>query len=468
MKTRLACLTCFALLWAAQLGWSAQFTVQDATLYVAAPADVKATLTPDAPEATLELPGGLVPGSLQATQGDAIISVVAQPIRGEDLLAADLHGDKISSYRVQLTGLQAGQLVELSFRTNGLRWTPSSSLRLTGAEGRFQTQASITNDALDLTGARLRLMSGYVGGAAFDYEAYGQAMAELGRSFSPAGEGELHLVAELPSTDVPKGGIRQVPLLSAKVSVTRSYQWSTGSESEYEGSFRSRPERAQALYSFPNSASQGLPESRVTVFEGDSAVGSGYLAWTPEGETALIAVPTVRGLQVSRREDSKPHPETWTNTRTVKLALDNSRSEALTVKVTEKLPYRWEDDSSGGSKRVYEFSQQPSEASKKGAFVWEVEAPAHKTAEITYSYQEPVDLSPSASPPLRPMTRPSNTSTWWMRRTPPCDRTRLAIRSASFSRAVLWSIASRSRPMWSAPSWRPGWGTRTTSARRLR
>jgi hypothetical protein len=88
-------------------------------------------------------------------------------------------------------------------------------LRLTSAEGRFQTQASITNTALDLTGARLRLMSGYVGGVGLDYDAYSQAMADLGRSFSPASEGGLHLVAELPSTDVPKGGIRQVPLRSA-------------------------------------------------------------------------------------------------------------------------------------------------------------------------------------------------------------------------------------------------------------
>jgi hypothetical protein len=316
--------------------------------------------------------------------------VVAQPIRGESRVP---HLPEVDSYRVQLVGLQAGLPVDLTFRTNGLRWTPSSSLRLTSTEGRFQTQASIANDALDLTGARLRLMSGYVGGAGFDYEAYGQAMADLGRSFSPASEGELHLAADLPSTDVPKGGIRQVPLLSAKVSVTRSYQWNTGSDSEYAESFHSRPERAQALYGFPNSTSQGLPESQVTVFEGDAAVGSGYLAWTPAGETALIVVPTVRGLQVRRREDSTPHPETWANTRTVKLTLDNSRSEALKVKVTEKLPYRWEDDSGGGSKRVYEFSQQPGEASKKGAFAWDVEAPAHKTAEIRYSYQEPVDLS---------------------------------------------------------------------------
>ncbi len=94
-----------------------------------------------------------------------------------------------------------------------------------------------------------------------------------------------------------------------------------------------------------------------------------------------------------RREDRTPHPQTWSNTRTVTLTLDNGRSEALAVRVTERLPYRGEDESGGGSKRVYEFSRQPSANGGKGTFVWDVEAPAHQTAEITYSYQEPVDLS---------------------------------------------------------------------------
>jgi hypothetical protein len=379
--------------------YPAQLTVQQATLYVAAPAEVQAAFRPEGQTADLDLPGGLLPDSLQAAQGEAALSPSLQPVYKPQ---QGLTPPQVDRYRAQLTNLRAGQEVHLSFRTNGLQWNPAGTLDVSGDRGRLEVLASITNDALDLTGVHLRLVSGYVGrggetaspfGDDPEFVSYLEMLREAGRA-QAASAGGLHLAMELDAVDIPRGSRRPVPFVSSDVTVAGSYRWDTYPPGGEEG-MPAGAQRAHALYSFVNVASRPLPDGKVTVTEGGAVVGTGYAAWTPPGEMALVAVAGVQGLTVRRSEEATPRPKTWETQRTTKLRLENSRDAKVTVRVLEHRRGLWgyEGYDDEDSQLVYEFSQPP-QTGTKGAFVWDVAVPAHGDATVTYSYREPVDLTP--------------------------------------------------------------------------
>lgn len=394
MKVVRGCLALALLigLWSGS-GWTAQLKVQEATLHVGAPADIVAVTTPEGSEATFDLPAGLVLDSVQATQGGAVVSPVFQPI----LEQGDLH-PQIARYQVRLAGLQPGVPVEVRFRTNDLRWTPAVSLRVVNGEGNLQVQGSLVNQSLDLTGAKLRLVTGRVGegyaGPAELYESgwdpasYQQMMAELGRDFS-FDQGGLQTVAELEKLDLPVASTRQAPLLAAKFAVTRTYRWDTQQAEEHFGG--PRPQRASTLYSFVNTSGRALPEGKVTVSEGDAVIGSGYMPSTPAGQTALVAVPSVQGISVKRRESNTPQPRTWETEHKVTLRAESGRTEQIVLHVSEQAPGDG-PSARGESERVYDFSETPQERTK-GAFVWDLTVPAHGAAEVSYSYREPINTA---------------------------------------------------------------------------
>jgi predicted secreted protein len=377
-------------------GWCAQLTVQDATLHVGAPADIVAQVIPEGTEVTFDLPRGLVPDSLQATQGETSVPAVLQPVREAGTGAEH---ERLQRYEARLSGLQPGAPVEVRFGAADLYWKPAMTLRVVNGEGNLQVQGSVTNQALEVAGARLRLVTGQVGGAygyagaaglfasGWDVETYRQAMAELGREYPAAGG--LQAVAELEKLELPVGGTRQTPLFSAKVPVTRTYRWDTRPAEPYGGA---QPQRAAALYSFRNSSDRALPEGAVSVSEGDALVGSGYMSWTPAGETALVAVPSVQGLSVKRSEATTPQPKTWETEHAVTLRAENSRGEAVTLRVSERVQERWEYGG-GQRSRVYQFSEPPQEG-QTGVFAWELRVPARGSAEVTYSYRDPIDTTP--------------------------------------------------------------------------
>lgn len=376
---------------------SAQLTVKQATLYVAAPAEVQASFIPEGQTADLDLPGGLVPDSLQATQGGTALSPSLQPIYRPQ---QGLTPPQVDHYQTRLGNLRSGQEVELSFRTNGLEWNPAATLNVSGNRGRLEITASITNDALDLTGAHLRLMSGYVGpggetaspfGDASDFASYLEMLREAGRA-QAASAGGLHLAMELDAADIRRGSRRQAPLVSSDVTVAGSYRWDTYPQREEEG-MPAGAQRAHAFYSFVNGTPRPLPDGKVAVTEGGAVVGTGYAAWTPPGEMAFVGVSSVQGLTVRRSEEATPQPKTWETERTTKLRLENSRDANVTVRVLE---HRWGLWGYGGydddeDRLVYQFSQPP-QTGTKGVFAWDVAVPAHGDATVTYSYREPVDL----------------------------------------------------------------------------
>jgi hypothetical protein len=61
------------------------------------------------------------------------------------------------------------------------------------------------------------------------------------------------------------------------------------------------------------------------VSEGGAVVGAGYAAWTPPGETAIVAIASVQGVTVRRSEETTPQPKTWETKRTTALRVENSR-----------------------------------------------------------------------------------------------------------------------------------------------
>ncbi len=379
--------------------WSSQLKVQEATLYVGAPADVKATAAADGESITFDLPKQVIPDSVQVTQADAPISAALDPVyvAGRDSSRPELGG-----YRCQLTGLRSGVSIEARFRTGGLGWKPSSILTVNGDRAKIAVQASILNQALDLTGARLRLMSGYVGGTEgfpsmamadpADYETFTLAMREYASGLGAADAGGLHLLVELTDIQLAVGGTRQVPLVSGEIPVTRSYRWDTQLDSDSYYSDYRPPQRVSGLYTIENTTATTLPEGKVTISEGAMLVGSGYMGWTPPGHKGIVAVSSVQGLAVRRDDESEPNPKAWETRRTINLRVENSRDEKVTVSITERLldwsPYDFESK----RKVAYEFSRPPREG-KPGTFQWDLTVPPHGQQTITYSFGQPVDVS---------------------------------------------------------------------------
>ncbi|UCC67848.1 MAG: hypothetical protein JSV79_12145 [Armatimonadota bacterium] len=370
--------------------WAGELRAEEATLYVGAPADVKAVVIAEGASARFDLPKLLLTGSVRATQGQAVVPVSLEPVfvPGQDPLKPEL-----DRYRAEVMGLSEGMPVEVQFRTGGLGWTPSVALDVAGEKGRITAQASITNKAVGLGGARVRLMSG---GSAnlerlppdlrLDSE---WLLRTMWRSRMAQGGGGLQLIAETTGSEAPLGATKQLPLLSSAVTVEQRYLWDT---EPGESRVSSTPEQIHAVYSFANNTGKALPEGRVTVSEGPTAVGDGYLVWTPAGETAVIAVGSAQGLTARRKHETTPMPQTWETQHRVTLQVDSSRGEPLTVRVAERLRSEWDyewDDEEG---RTYEFSQQPDEWNQD-LLAWSLPVPPRGHAEVSYSYPEPIDLS---------------------------------------------------------------------------
>ena len=398
MRSRFTILACSLSLIAgwANCAFTAALRVDEAVLYVAAPAEVSASLRAQGKSADFGLPRQLLADTVRVTQGDRTLSPLLRPAYAPRKAGQPR---RIERYQGRVSGLASNAPVKDPLSHRGLEWWPAMVLKVAGGRGRLEAQASITNNALDLTGARLRLMSGYLAEGALpfqfedpsDYESYVQVMQELGRTFAAEGGG-LHLAAELRDTNIPLGTRRQIPLLATEGSITQTYRWDTspeGAEAEERGSW---PWRARAFYSFRNNASRAIPQGNVTVSEGDTVVGSGYAAWTPPGETALVAVGSVQGLAVHRGEDAKPDSKTLETRHGVNLRVENSRKAKLTLKVVEHLSGRWGYDEANETS-VYEFSQPP-QVGNKGLLVWDLPVPAHGEASLTYARREPIDTGP--------------------------------------------------------------------------
>ena len=371
--------------------WSAQLKVQEATLYVGAPAEVKATLTFEGDSANFDLPKGLLTDSLQAMQGEASLSATVRPLYGP---RQESRPQEIEHYQAFLSGLRPGVPVEVTFRTAGLGWTPAVALAVKPEQSHLSMQASITNTALDLTGARLRLMSGSVGSPppfedTLGSEWYAGLMQDLGGASSVRKPGGLHEFTLLTGIDIPDGSTRQVHLASTDVQVARSYRWDTRPRQEEEAK---RVERAPAIYTFNNKAGLALPDGPVAVSEGDTPVGSGFVSWTEPGKTAVVAVSSVRDLTVSRGETRAPDPKTWETRRTVTLSVASRRDEPIQIRVVEHRDFDWRVAAEEETERSYEFSLAP-EMGEKGSFTWNTTVPAQQQASIIYSFGEPVDLA---------------------------------------------------------------------------
>lgn len=364
----------------------ADLLVEEAALYVASPAAVKAAVTPEGTSATFDLPKLLLPDSVAAVQDDTAVPVSLEPVfvPGQDPSKPEL-----DRYRAELTALRAGVPVTVQFRTRGLDWTPSTTLELNGNQGRINVQASVSNRSLDLSGARVRLMSGATGGVPdlppdlrLDYE---WMLRTIWRAGAAQEGGGLQQVTEVAGSELPKGGTKQIPLLASPVAVDRSYRWETAPKGSYGPA---EPERVHAVYSFANTTDTALPEGRVSVKEGGGVVGSGYMAWTPRGEEVAVAVPSMQGASVTRTEEKSPVPETWETRHSTTLHVESSRDDPFTVTVSEERDDPWYDPYEQG--RVYEFSSPP-RTGQDDAFEWVLTVAARGHAAVSYHYTEPVD-----------------------------------------------------------------------------
>ena len=103
--------------------WGADLLVEEATLYVGAPAAIDAVVTPEGTAATFDLPKLLLTDSVRVTQGQAVVPVSLEPVfvPGQDPLKPEL-----DRYHAEVARLTAGVPLAVQFRTSGLDWTPSA------------------------------------------------------------------------------------------------------------------------------------------------------------------------------------------------------------------------------------------------------------------------------------------------------------------------------------------------------
>lgn len=369
--------------------WGADLLVEEATLYVGAPAAIDAVVTPEGTAATFDLPKLLLTDSVRVTQGQAVVPVSLEPVfvPGQDPLKPEL-----DRYHAEVARLTAGVPLAVQFRTSGFDWTPSMALDADGDQGRITVQASVRNNALDLGTARVRLMSGATGDVEhlppdlrLDSE---WLLRTVWRARADQEGGGLQLVGEVAGAEVQMGGTKQVPLLASPAVIGRSYRWETAASGRYGPA---GPDRIHAVYAFTNTTDRALPEGRVSVKEDDAVVGSGYMVWTPPGEEAVVAVPSMQGASASRTEEQSSVPETWETRHSTRLRVESSRAEPFTLTIAEQRRDPWYDRYGEG--RVYEFSAPP-QSGEDGAFEWSLVVPAGGHASVSYHYAEPIDETP--------------------------------------------------------------------------
>jgi hypothetical protein len=386
MRTCRALALGWLLLLSTGAAWSAPLRVQQATLYVEAPAEILSTVASG--RTAFTLPSSLVPGSLLATQRGAPLSVLLRPVYA----SATAHGGREArGYQARLRGARPGVQVEVRYRVEDTTWTPVMSLRFAKGRAQLQAQARVTSASLDLTGAKLRLMSGRVARgyeAADPQEEGGDAYdEEMGAHDGP--RGELQLAARLTAAKLRAGSTLQVPLVSLEAGAARTGYWDSHPP-QPDGDEPSVPERARVVYTFRNTTKQALPEGEVTVGEAGGPIGKGHLAWTPPGQMAALTVSNVSGLRVGRRDESEPLPATWEMRHRTVLEVRSALAEPLSVEVDEHLEGYLEEDNAS----AFEFSLEPGVGTRPGILAWKLSVPAQGRAEVSYRYHRQVDIHP--------------------------------------------------------------------------
>jgi hypothetical protein len=209
---------------------------------------------------------------------------------------------------------------------------------------------------------------------------------------TPSGEYQSYRLP-LPGS-LPQGAVQRLPLVDKAqgIACERRYEtsWQQNDwrppypmiDENFNGAGDGQPQAVIATLRFRNGKGEGLgiplPAGRVRMFDGKDFLGEAQLGHTAANEDVALAIGNVFDLKAERkREDFQLDRAGRTMSERVSITLKNAKSEAVTVRVTERLG-RWTD---------WEITSSTVPANKRNSQTasFEVPVPAGGEATLTYT-----------------------------------------------------------------------------------
>jgi hypothetical protein len=208
---------------------------------------------------------------------------------------------------------------------------------------------------------------------------------------TPSGEYQSYRLP-LPGS-LPQGAVQRLPLVdpASGIACERRYEtsWQQGDWrppypiiDENFGAGDGQAQPVLATLRFRNGKPEGLglplPAGRVRMFDGRDFLGEAQLGHTPANQDVALTIGNVFDLSAERtREDFQLDRDGRTMSERVSIKLKNAKSQAVTVRVTERLG-RWTD---------WQISSSTVPAMKRNAqtAAFDVPVPAGGKATLTYT-----------------------------------------------------------------------------------
>ena len=304
----------------------------------------------------------------------------------------DLRRSPTLTARVSLPSAADGTL-GLSYLTNGLSWKADYTGRLNASQDRLDLEvwATLTNTTgIALEQADVAVVSGSLNRVGPDRRFEAQEMAMMARA-APAADVAVETISgyqlyriERPVT-VKDQETRQVLLVAAKaVPVSRTYV-SSASPVVFRQWF-GEPPKSNAVTTIrfenteDNGLGEGLPRGIVRLYGPDSTgaqrlLGESRIPITPRGEAADLTLGEDSEISVERIQADFLQPTDQIMLSSHRVVVRNAKSEAVIVRVEERLSGDWEITD----------SSDPYDRPGSDLAVWTIEVPAE--GQVTFSYR---------------------------------------------------------------------------------
>jgi hypothetical protein len=319
--------------------------------------------------------------------GRLVYSEVPADLRDRPTLVLQLHSDRSGEHQL-----------ELAYLTSGLSWNADYVAQLSEDDHTLDLSGWVTltnRSGTSYRSARLQLVAGDVNqvrqpmpmarAMAMDKGMLAEAAAMQEESLF-----EYHLYTLGRPTTLRENQTKQVSLLSAAgVPVTREYLLQ-GGDYYYRGRYDNLGEKLKVgvYLELANREDAGLgmplPKGIVRVYKKDRQgnaqfVGEDRIDHTPKNETVRLKLGDAFDVTANKKQTDFQKLDgsdryNYVFESAYRIELNNAKSEAVTVRVTEPMPGDWEILS----------QSHPHQKDTAGTASWQVKVPAEGSASLIY------------------------------------------------------------------------------------
>ncbi len=357
-----------------------------AVLYLGDLAYVRDTVTLPPGEVEVTFPPQTIADTLIVTENSARVPV----LRFRGRIAPDMEA-MLSSRAAPTSEEVAGRLavswpseatepreVVLEYLMRGAGWRPVYDMTVIDEESaHFTFAAEITNYALTLEDAEVRLVSGLIMSGEMGVYTAEMTVAQnvLGYENVPAG-GEMpaaeqvsaHHVYTLGTLSIMPGDVVRTTLASETLGARRIIAWDT-----------QQGERTDVIYKVANTSNVPFAEGMVRTYQDGIYMGSDAIEWTPVGSEGSVTVAGMSDVRVRRGETVEEIGDMLRVDRyhyQIELEIGNYSGEDIEITVID----RWPRDAVD-----FRFSQEP-DFQPNNVLRWDVTVPAGERVTINYEY----------------------------------------------------------------------------------